>query len=153
LPELPEGKSKPLKKDLLDHAEKVEVKPDYPTVKIAARRRFTILKAPSYHCELQPIEGLWEIVKKKVGKVYVSHETSGGLKNRLLKHFSEVTPEQLISLWRKSQDICGQYHEANEKDLEEVIDDEDIGTDFDEEELDEVKVYFLYDLINLIKKM
>jgi hypothetical protein len=62
------------------------------------------------------------------------------LKNRLLKHFSEVTPEQLISLWRKSLDICRQYHEANEKDLEEVIDDEDIGTDFDEEEVDEVEV-------------
>jgi hypothetical protein len=55
LPELPEGKSKLLKKDLLDHAEKVKVRPDYPTVKIAARRRFTILKPPPTTVSYSPL--------------------------------------------------------------------------------------------------
>jgi hypothetical protein len=126
LPPLSESQKKNTKAELFKYSKLFNEKKVYESVQIAKSFGFKVLRTPSYHCEVQPIEGLWDIVKQKVAHEFVKDETLAGLKNRLLCKFADVTSGQLNALWEKTVQVNRNYYELLESEKEAMIDNEDI---------------------------
>ena len=111
---LPTKPGKPVtKKQLVEDLKqlKKEHPVTYASCETARAYGHEIQKTPPYHCELQPIEGLWGIVKQKVAYNRVPNCTEVQLARQLYTYFSKVEKRELISLWRKTVMQCQAYSE------------------------------------------
>jgi transposase len=107
----------------------------YACVEIAREYGHALQYTPPYHCELQPIEGVWGVAKNQVGAEARPDDTAITVRNRLLHAFEGVNKEKniLLSLWRKSVAHCREYWDLDDSDG--GVDD-DNGYVSDESDLD-----------------
>lgn len=91
-----------LKPELYEICKKNAPLPEYKLDKIAKKHGHSILRTPQYHCELQPIENCWGVVKN-----YCANNcnfTMKGLKKQLKIGFSKVTKKTCMSVVKKMKE-------------------------------------------------
>lgn len=82
---------------------------------------------PPYHCELQPIEGVWAVAKNEVAKS-APHSDLLSIRNKLLYSFNEkINSKTILGLWRRSLNIAKKYN-----DIDDDIEFAEIDSDDDE---------------------
>jgi len=109
-----------LKAELYEICKKIAPHPEFKLDRIAAQHGHRILRTPQYHCELQPIEPCWGIVKNFC--CYHCDFTMKGLNKQLHKGFSKVsktTCQKLIGKVRQQEDLF--WKEDAEVDDREMI--------------------------------
>ncbi|GJJ74656.1 hypothetical protein EMPS_07014 [Entomortierella parvispora] len=119
---------------LLDWIDHMNIAPVYASYDIANKHGHTIMRTPPHHCELQPIENLWGLVKNPIALDPNLNETCLSLRNRLLEGFAKVKSEQLVSFWEKTVKIGKDYWEQYEEDLEMSQETDDEVSDRGEDE-------------------
>jgi len=93
----------PLKAELLAHVKNIDHPPSYTIKKIAEENgSHIIFKTPPYHCELQPIEMIWGIIKNMVAFNSQGKTTAADLKKMLDRYFIRITRDMFISVWIKT---------------------------------------------------
>ena len=102
---------------------KIAPAPEFKLDRMAEKQGHRILRTPQYHCELQPIESCWGIVKN----FCPSHcdFTMKGLNNQLHYGFSKVskaTCKKLIEKVRQQEDLA--WKEDAEVDAREMMESE-----------------------------
>ncbi|CAG8739951.1 18590_t:CDS:1, partial [Gigaspora rosea] len=76
----------------------------FATVNIAKKFGHKVLYTLPYHCELQPIELVWEIVKNKIA-AEKQFQNAISLRNVLLHVFEkEIKSDAVVSYWKKCLD-------------------------------------------------
>ncbi|CAB4423131.1 unnamed protein product [Rhizophagus irregularis] len=90
----------------------------HKTLKLQVQKSKKLLIAwdftPSYHCELQPIEGVWSVVK---GEVACSdpHPNLLSVRNTLLKAFKEkISSKVIVGLLKRVLKNAKEYFESDE---------------------------------------
>ena len=86
---------------------------------------------PSYYCKLQPIEGVWAVVKGEVAKSG-PHLNLLDIRNKLLKAFKEkITSKVIVELWKRALTRAKEYKESDNDVilLDEKTDDDDLDDD------------------------
>jgi hypothetical protein len=69
---------------------------------------------PSYHCELQPIEGVWAVVKGELART-APHANLLEIRNKLLDAFKEkVTSTTIVGLCKRSLTKAKEYRDMND---------------------------------------
>ncbi|PKY48010.1 hypothetical protein RhiirA4_463452 [Rhizophagus irregularis] len=69
---------------------------------------------PPYHCKLQPIEGVWSVVKGEVARSG-PHPNLLSVKNTLLNAFKEkISSKVIVGLWRRALKNAKEYFESDE---------------------------------------
>ncbi len=112
-----------LKPELYETCKKIAPVPEFKLDRIAQEYGHQILRTPPYHCELQPIEQCWGIVKN-----YCRDHcdfTMKGLSEQLEKGFSKVTKttcQKLILKIHKQEDLF--WKEDEELDNLEMVEQE-----------------------------
>ncbi|GBC24639.2 fatty-acid amide hydrolase 2-B-like [Rhizophagus irregularis DAOM 181602=DAOM 197198] len=104
----------------------------FSCIKIAEQYEHEVSFTPPYHCELQPIEGVWAVVKGEVARSG-SHPNLLSIRNTLLDAFKKkVTSQVIIGLWRRVLKNAKKYLESDED--AQLIDDKlDEYSSFDED--------------------
>lgn len=125
------------KMQLLTYVKSLRIPATHASYSIAQERGHRIMKTPPYHCELQPIEKVWALVKNQVAAAPRLDETELSLRNRLLELFARVTPAQLKGLWKGSVKICKDYWTVFEQELEEGVDTDDESSSSEESRPDD----------------
>jgi transposase len=95
-----------LKAELYEICKKIAPPPEFKLDRIAEKHGHRVLRTPQYHCELQPIEFCWGIVKNFCS--YHCDFTMKGLNKELHKGFSKVsktTCKKLIGIVRQKEDL------------------------------------------------
>ncbi|CAG8735941.1 4636_t:CDS:2 [Rhizophagus irregularis] len=90
------------KPELLELVKINKEKVPFSCVKIAEQYGHEVNFTPPYHCELQPIEGVWSVVK---GEVVRSgpHPNLLSIRNTLLNAFKEkISSKVIVGLWRRA---------------------------------------------------
>lgn len=85
-----------MKPELYEVCKKIAPSPEFKLDKIAETSGHTILRTPQYHCELQPIERCWGVVKN-----YCRDHcefTMDSLYKQLPRGFSKVTAKTCTSI-------------------------------------------------------
>ncbi|KAF8939919.1 hypothetical protein BGZ58_008305, partial [Dissophora ornata] len=95
---------KPTKKDLLQYIKNIgDDKTAYTIYVIAAANgHHRIFKTPPYHCELQPIEKIWAVVKSAVAANMRGKMKTATLKRMLDRYFTALPQSTFESVWRNS---------------------------------------------------
>lgn len=124
LPDGPTPNKKPTLSQLREHLKTIDHEPTIITYEIARKHGHTILKTPPYHCELQPIEKVWAIVKNRIAASPEIGATALTLRNRLLTEFTKITSSQLRSVWKHTVDRCKGYLRMHEESLAETNEDD-----------------------------
>ena len=106
---------------LLEFVKTLKIPPVYASYEIAQTHGHVIMKTPPYHCELQPIEQVWGIVKNKIAAAPNIDETELSLRNRLLELFAAITPKQLQGAWKKMIINCQDYWQIFTQELEKGV--------------------------------
>lgn len=109
-----------LKTELYEICKKIAPSPEFKLDRLAERYGHRILRTPQYHCELQPIESCWGIVKNYCG--YHCDFTMKGLKKQLRQGFSKVNKticQTLIEKVWKQENLF--WKEDAEVDAREMI--------------------------------
>ena len=87
----------------MDHVKSTDHPPSYTIKKIAEENgSHIIFKTPPYHCELQPIEMIWGIIKNMIAFNSQGKTTAADLKKMLDRYFVRITREMFISVWMKT---------------------------------------------------
>jgi len=123
------------KAELYELVKQNKSKVPFACVEIAKKYGHNLLYTPPYHCELQPIEGVWAVVKDEVART-APHPDLLSIRNKLLYSFREkVTSKTILGLWRRSLNIAKEYKDMND-DIELATDnsDDDEFQNFDENE-------------------
>ena len=112
-----------LKAELYEICKKIAPPPEFKLDRMAEKYGHRILRTPQYHCELQPIESCWGIVKNFCR----SHcdFTMKGLNKQLQYGFSKVskaTCGKLIEKVRRQEDLF--WEEDAEVDTREMVEKE-----------------------------
>ncbi|GBC06068.1 hypothetical protein RclHR1_06600002 [Rhizophagus clarus] len=69
---------------------------------------------PPYHCELQPIEGVWSVAKGEVARSG-PHPNLLSVRNTLLNAFKEkISSKVIVGLWRRALKNAKEYFESDE---------------------------------------
>jgi hypothetical protein len=107
----------------------------FACVETAKKYGHTLLYTPPYHCELQPIEGVWAVAKNEVAKS-APHSDLLSIRNKLLYSFKEkVTSNTILGLWRRSLNVAKEYRDMDDVvELAETDSDSDELQNFDEDE-------------------
>lgn len=111
------------KLQLLQFVKDLQIPPVFASYEIARNHGHTIMKTPPYHCELQPIEQVWGIVKKKIAVAPDIAETELSLRNRLQELFAAMEQRQLLGAWRKTVQNCKDYWEIFTQEMKKAADD------------------------------
>jgi transposase len=94
----------------------------FACVKIAERYEHELSFTPPYHCELQPIEGVWAVVKGEVARS-APHSNLLSVRNTLLEAFKKkITSQVILGLWKRALKNAKEYFESD--DNARLIDDE-----------------------------
>jgi transposase len=100
----------------------------FACVEIAKKHGHQILYTPPYHCELQPIEGIWAVAKNEVGR-YPRRDLLE-TRNKLFEAFLKINSTTVVGLWKRSLKVAKKYWENLEEDrvvvLEEEFSEDDI---------------------------
>lgn len=121
--------------EILKHLDSLDLPVVVATYTIADKYGHTIIETPPYHCEVQPIERVWALVKNPIALNPIIKETAVQLRDRLLIHFSKITKRQLISIWRKALKACqGHLILATEQQQHEAV------LDIGEQEIEELEI-------------
>ena len=83
------------KPELLELVQKNKEKIPFTCVEIAKKYGHQVFFTPPYHCELQPIEGVWAIVKGEVARSG-PHLDLLAVRNKLLYAFQEKINSKII---------------------------------------------------------
>lgn len=109
-----------LKPELYEICKKIAPAPEFKLDRIAGEHGHRVLRTPQYHCELQPIEQCWGVIKNDCRDH--CDFTMKGLNEKLEKGFSKVTAttcQKLIAKVRKQEDLF--WKEDSELDEQEMI--------------------------------
>ena len=109
-----------LKAELYEICKKIAPPPEFKLDRMAEKHGHRILRTPQYHCELQPIESCWGIVKNFCRNH--CDFTMKGLNKQLHYGFSKVskaTCQKLIEKVRQQEDLF--WKEDAEVDAREMI--------------------------------
>ena len=118
----------------------------FKCVEIAKTYGHEVLYTPPYHCELQPMEGIWAVVKNELGTR--GHDNIADLHTDILNMFHQkVKRKTILGLWKRSLRRASEYHDAEEK--EQILstmesddsDDDDGEEDVEEEEEEEAESF------------
>lgn len=86
----------------------------FSCVKIAEQYEHEVNFTPPYHCELQPIEGVWSVVKGEVARSS-PHPNLLSVRNALLNAFKEkISSKIIVGLWRRALKNAKEYFESDE---------------------------------------
>jgi len=86
----------------------------FACVKIAEQYEHEVNFTPPYHCELQPIEGVWSVVKGEVARSGL-HPNLLSVRNTLLNAFKEkISSKVIVGLWRRALKNAKEYFESDE---------------------------------------
>lgn len=125
-----------LKPELYEVCKKLAPPPCFKLDGIAEQSGHTILRTPQYHCELQPIESCWGVVKNHCRDH--CDFTMQGLYEQLTIGFSKVTPstcQKLIAtIYEQEEEFWIEDATADEQDstIEEWMDSEEKYIDVEE---------------------
>ena len=124
-----------LKPELYEECKKIAPPPDFKLDNIAKKNGHKILRTPQYHCELQPIENCWGVVKNYCRDN--CNFTMESLRKNLPDGFSKVTEKTCRKIitkiyereelfWRQDQELEAlQLLEEDDYLLENYIDSEE----------------------------
>jgi transposase len=85
----------------------------FACVKIAEQHNHKIFYTPLYYCELQPIEGIWAVVKGEAANSG-PHPNLLSIQNTLLNAFKEkINSKVIIGLWRRTLKYAKEYRETD----------------------------------------
>ena len=84
--------------ELLEIVENLAIEPIYVTYFIAENYEHTIIKALSYHCELQLIEKVWGMAKNKIAFNDKEKGTAATLMKKLEESPSGIQESYLLSI-------------------------------------------------------
>jgi len=102
------------KPELLELVQKNKEKIPFASVEIAKKYGHQVFFTPPYHCELQPIEGIWAIVKGEVARSG-PHSDLLSVRNKLLYAFTEkINSKIIIGFWKRALEKAKDYRESNE---------------------------------------
>lgn len=87
------------KAELLEIVRRNKPEPDYKADRILREHGHTVLRLPPYHCDLNPIEYVWSVVKKRVASKNIRC-TLNEIKALTEEAILSITPD----LWRKECD-------------------------------------------------
>jgi len=103
------------KPELLELVRMNKEKIPFACVKIAEQYEHEVNFTPPYHCELQPIEGVWSVVKGEVARSG-PHPNLLSVRNTLLNAFKEkISSKVIVGLWRRALKNAKENFESNEK--------------------------------------
>jgi hypothetical protein len=108
--------------ELLEIVKINKEKVPFSCIRIAEQYEHEVSFTPPYHCELQPIEGVWAVVK---GEVACSspHSNLLSVRNTLLDAFKKkITSQVIIGLWKRALKHAKEYLEYDED--AQLMDDE-----------------------------
>jgi len=117
-----------LKPELYEVCKKLAPPPSFKLDRLAQQQGHKILRTPQYHCELQPIESCWGVVKN-----YCRDHcefTMESLREHLHMGFSKVTPstcKKLIAKVRQQEEAF--WIEDAVVDNQEIIEEERLDSD------------------------
>lgn len=117
-----------LKAELYEICKKKAPPPVFKIDRLAEKHGHRILRTPQYHCELQPIESCWGIVKNYCS--YHCDFTMKGLRKQLRQGFSKVNEancRKLIEKVKRQEDLF--WKEDAEADAQEMAELEFISTE------------------------
>ena len=103
----------------------------FSCINIAEQYEHEISFTPPYHCELQPIEGVWAVVKGEVARSG-PHPNLLSVRNTLLDAFKKkITSQVIVGLWRRSLKHAKDYLESDEdvQLIDEEFDDDSNSDD------------------------
>ncbi|CEP18938.1 hypothetical protein [Parasitella parasitica] len=100
------------KKAFLEIVKSKHLTPVFVTYDIARKYNHKLLFTPPYHCELQPIEKIWSIVKNPIAFYPDLHETAKSLKEKLEAALKNIKEEYFISVWKKCLEVSKQYQDG-----------------------------------------
>ncbi|GBB86558.1 hypothetical protein RclHR1_12990007 [Rhizophagus clarus] len=102
------------KPELLELVKMNKEKVPFSCVKIAEQHEHEVSFTPPYHCELQPIEGIWVVVKGEVARSE-SHPNLLSVRNTFLNAFKKkINPQIIIGLWQRALKNAKDYFESDE---------------------------------------
>ncbi|CAB4410029.1 unnamed protein product [Rhizophagus irregularis] len=102
------------KPELLELVQMHKEKVSFTCVEIAKQYGHEVFYTPPYHCELQPIEGVWAVVKGEVARSG-PHPNLLSIRNTLLDAFkNKINSKVILGLWRKTLKNAKAYFEADE---------------------------------------
>ena len=99
----------------------------FSCIEIAKQYNHQVFFTPPYHCELQPIEGIWAVVKGEVARLS-PHANLLSVRNTLLDAFkTKINTKVIVGLWRKALKNAKEYFESDEdiQLIDEEFDDYD----------------------------
>lgn len=99
--------------ELLNIVKSKYLLPVYASYDIVREYNHKLMVTPPYHCELQPIEKGWSMVKNSIAYDPDLHGTARNLKEKLDTSLRSIDEEYLVLVWKK----C-----SAEKNLEEIDD-------------------------------
>lgn len=118
--------------ELLELVKKNKEKVPFACVEIAKQYGHQVFFTPPYHCELQPIEGVWAIVKGEVARSG-PHSNLLDVRNKLLHAFKEkITSKVIVGFWKRALAKAKEYRESDDDVIlldNETDDDDDLGDD------------------------
>jgi len=97
----------------------------FSCIEIAKQYNHQVFFTPPYHCELQPIEGIWAVVKGEVARLS-PHANLLSVRNTLLDAFkTKINTKVIVGLWRKALKNAKEYFESDEdiQLIDEELDD------------------------------
>jgi len=102
------------KAELLELVRQNKEKVPFACVEIAKQHGHRLFFTPPYHCELQPIEGVWAVVKGEVARSG-PHKNLLEIRNKLLWAFKEkVNSKVIVGLWKRALNNAKDYRENDE---------------------------------------
>ncbi|CAB4493350.1 unnamed protein product [Rhizophagus irregularis] len=102
------------KPELLELVQMNKEKVTFACVKIAKQYEHEVSFTPPYHCELQPIEGIWSVVKGEVAHSG-PHPNLLSVQNTLLNAFKKkITSQVIIGFWRRALKNAKEYLEFDD---------------------------------------
>jgi hypothetical protein len=116
------------KNELLDIVKSKHLAPVYASYDISGKYNRRLMFTPPYHCELQPIERGWSMVKNPIAYAPDLHETARNLKEKLEISLGSIDEEHLILVWKKCFQISKKYQDSYikkcsaEESIEEIDD-------------------------------
>ena len=86
----------------------------FSCVEIAKQYNHQVFFTPPYHCELQPIEGIWAVVKGEVASLG-PHTNLLSIRNTLLNAFkNKINSHVIVGFWRKALKNAKEYFDSDE---------------------------------------
>ena len=85
----------------------------FKCVKIAREHGHNLFYTPPYHCELQPIKGVWSTVKGEIARTSL-YPNLLAIRDKLLHAFNEkITTKVIIRFWKRALDKAIEYKESS----------------------------------------